>query len=227
MGIPCPCSSMVCSSCGLYLTMWSGYAVPLVSRPPDTRIRQGCQAQGRLRGCTVVTTVIQFTAGCEEHVPSRPGRIAARPARTGAWFSAADVGGAVLALRRHATPTRLSPPCWCWHFCGLGRSRWLLVGVAVYLPVGGPVAGCTASQRSGISHSPNNYTIYNGLTHDCLHERGICALEDPNVALEDPSASAGSKFKLRWMIRRQDPTSGCAGGSVGRIQMHCTLEDPF
>jgi hypothetical protein len=41
---------------------------------------------------------------------------------------------------------------------------------------------------------------------------GIYALEDPNVTLEDPSA--GSKFKLRWRIRRQDPNALYAGGSV-------------
>jgi hypothetical protein len=33
--------------------------------------------------------------------------------------------------------------------------------------------------------------------------------------------------RLRWRIRRQYPSSDCAGRSVGKIQIHCTLEGPL
>jgi hypothetical protein len=51
-------------------------------------------------------------------------------------------------------------------------------------------------------------------------EGHLCSGGSPNVTLEDPS-----EIQLRWRIHRQDPNSGCAGGSVAKIpilvQLYC------
>jgi hypothetical protein len=54
---------------------------------------------------------------------------------------------------------------------------------------------------------------------------GIYALEDPNVTLR---IQVKCRFRLRWRIQRQHPNSGCAGGSVGRIQIQlgASVEEP-